>query len=166
MSDPTKHTAKSAERNLSGRFGSYLFALGVFFGAHLIYKAEGAAFDILAGFMASTLVASVMKISRQSIVGQATLMEQLKSYRRVDYKLSGLFNGRDLLFWAAPVLIAPYLLYKNDYPIQLLRFGISFIVGYAGLYIYEINRALEFYSRMDKYIDWGSLDADKEGIPN
>jgi len=159
MSDPTRHTPQSAERNLSSRFGSYLFAIGVFYGAHFIYKAEGTAFDVLAGIMTSTLVYTLMKTFRHSWSSELVVMKQLISYKVAGYKLRGLLKIGEIWYWLVPLFVVPYLLYKNDYPINLIKFGVSFALAFIGIYLIELNRSLTFYKKMDKHINWESLSA-------
>jgi hypothetical protein len=157
MSDPTRHTPQSAERNLSSRFGYYLFAIVIFYGAHFIYKAEGTAFDVLAGIMTSTLVSTLMQTVRQSLSTEQIIMKQLASYKASGYRLRSLLKIGDIWYWLVPVFVVPYLLYKNDFPIQLLKFGISFAVAFIGVYLVQMKRSLAFYKKMDKHINWESI---------
>ena len=157
MSDPTRQTPQSAERNLSARFGYYLFAIGIFYGAHFIYKAEGTAFDVLAGIMTSTLVSTLMKTVRQSLSTEQIIMKQLASYKASGYRLRNLLKIGDMWYWLVPVFVVPYLLYKNDFPIHLLIFGISFAVAFIGVYLFQMKRSLAFYKKIDKHINWESI---------
>ena len=157
MSDMSNSTKDNGEHLLRSRFMFYIFAFMVFYGTHFIYKAEGIAFDIMAGTMGAALVYIIVSSIKRRTMKTENVLSQLLSYRKSEYKISALINWKDLWIWMVPLMVLPFLLYINDFPIDLLVFGGSFLTVITVIYLTEAYSSLSHFKQMDSYMNWESI---------
>ena len=160
MSDVGSLSAKDRERSNSFRFATYVAVIILFVGANLAYRLQGAAFDCVAGFVFSIVVYTVVGYLKRGTRYTRLALRQVLSYRQAEFKISRLFKGTGIWYLAIPIVAMPVLLYSSDFPIQLIRFGSAFLIGYLGIYLLEIRKALRFYRTFGEYVDWVKLEAD------
>ena len=163
MSDMSRSNKKTSEKNLASRFTSYLFAFALFFGAHLLYRTDGPAFDYLAGLMFAIFIYTVTHSVKRAINKKDAALEQIIGYRKAQYKMRNIFKGGNIWFWLIPIFILPFLLYQNGFPIELIKFGSAFFVGFIGIYLNDMRSSLAFYKQMDKHINWVSIENEVYG---
>lgn len=160
MSDVGSLTAKDRERSKAFRMVTYFSVFIFFIGANFAYRLQGAAFDFASGFVFAIFIYSVVGYLKGWKKYNRLALLQLISYRNADYKLTNLFKGTGIWYVVVPILAMPFLLYVSDFPIQLVRFGASFLVGYLGIYVCEIAKTLNFYREFDQYVNWEKIEAE------
>jgi len=153
MSDLTA----SSQKSLSNRFASYLFAFALFFGVNTIYRRNDFLFDPAVGLMFGVFIYWTTMVFRQLISKFDSSLEQLIIYRNSGFKMRDLLKNGNFWTWIVPILILPYLLYKNDFPVRLITFGIGFFAGLVGAYLVRTYQSIRFYKKMEKYINWDLL---------